>query len=1106
MTKFALRLSVFAFLLAGPLLGLEAGPSVPLFFVRESHAAERPNYVVRLPGSRVSFEPGGFALGFRQVDVRVSFEGCDREVMPEGVGTLPAKVNFLIGSDPREWRTGLPAHSSIVYRDLYPGIDAIYRSHGTRLKSDFVVAPQSDPSRIRLRYSFPVRVDAEGALIVSTGVGDLREEAPVIYQERDGIRIPVKGSYRVRPGGAVGFDIDPYDRGLQLVIDPVLTYSTFLGGGGLDGATAIAVDSAGNAYVAGWTESTDFPTKTPRQAQNLGGVDAFVVKLSPTGGALVYATYLGGRGDDRAFGIAVDSAGAAYICGRTGSIGFPILSAVQATLGGGRDGWVAKLNASGTALVYGTYFGGTGDDSANGIAIDNAGNAYVTGDTTSPNFRTLNAFQGARQGGLDAFAAKFGPSGALAYSTYLGGAGDDRGAAIAADSAGVAYVTGATDSIDFPILNAIQPVSGGSQDAFIVRLGATGTFAYGTYAGGSGGTVGTPETGTGIAVDGSGNIFVTGSTSSSNFPRVGTPPSVFAGISDCFVLKLNPSGAVYIYSTLLGGGNADYCSGIAVTAGGVAYVAGYTASSDLPSPGALQGVNAGGLDGLIARLSGTGALDFATYLGGSGADKAAAIALDSTGAVYVAGQTQSNDFQLSNALQTFNGGRFGAFVVKFKDTPPGIPTVTPSSGAGSNQTFSFEFSTPTGSAAIDSIDIIFNSTASGPYSCFLRIFPGSKLLTLFYDDGTDMIGSPMGSQGVIENSRCAVDNSLASVSVSGPKVTFIVNIAFKPLFAGSWGIFTLVFGPGKMPGWERVGSWTAVAPVGYQPPSLLELSPGGGSGSGAMFRLVFSDPDGNGDIDYGQLLINSTFTGVGSCNLEYNRGDGRVYLANDSFTSFAGGLVPGSVGTLSNSQCRLDGPSSSVVLAGGNVTLTLALTFTTAFAGGKTSYVFVVDKHGLTRGWQGRGTWNVNSNLGRAPTISGSPTTGIGRELAFAMAATDTDGYVDLRTTRILINAVKRTFSACYIIYDALTNKVYLYDDTGTTSSFLTPAAAGSLSNSQCAIDGPASSVSKAGNNLTLNLAITFTAAFSGTKTFLGYASDTSAASGWQNLASWTVP
>jgi hypothetical protein len=299
-----------------------------------------------------------------------------------------------------------------------------------------------------------------------------------------------------------------------------------------------------------------------------------------------------------------------------------------------------------------------------------------------------------------------------------------------------------------------------------------------------------------------------------------------------------------------------------------------------------------------------------------------------------------------------------------------------------------------------------------------------------------------------------------------------------------------------------------VAPSGYLPPAVLELTPINGTGPGAVFRLVLSDPDGNADLEYARLLINSTFTGTGGCYLEYSRAGGTVSLANDAFTAFAGSLTPGLAGTVSNSQCQLDGPSSSVTLSGNNAILNLAVAFSPSFAGAKLSYVHAVDIHGLTRGWQGRGAWTVTTSVSHAPTVAGSPTTGIGRTRTFTLVVTDVDGYADVSYARILISPVKRTFSACYILYDSPTNRVYLYDDAGTfiSSPYLTPGSAGVLSNSQCSLDGAASSVSKSGNTVTLNVAITFTAAYSGGKIYFALAWDSTANSGWQSIGSWTVP
>ena len=304
-----------------------------------------------------------------------------------------------------------------------------------------------------------------------------------------------------------------------------------------------------------------------------------MAKLNPAGNALVYATYLGGRGDDRAFGIAVDSTGAAYITGWTQSSNFPVRNALQASLTGSQNAFLVKLTPAGNGLVYSTYLGGNGKDSGNGIAIDSAGNAYVVGDTTSTNF-PVSGFQKAYQGGQDAFVAKLNATGSsLVYSTYLGGGNFDHGAAIAVDGGGTAYLTGTTSSTNFPVANAFQGTNGGGQNAFITRLSANGaSLMFSTFLGGSGGRTGYPEAGQGIALDASGNAYVAGVTSSTNFPLMNPEQSALNGSSDAFIAKMSPAGAL-IYSTYLGGSGIDAANAIAVDSAGNAYFAGYTYSS-----------------------------------------------------------------------------------------------------------------------------------------------------------------------------------------------------------------------------------------------------------------------------------------------------------------------------------------------------------------------------------------------------------------------------------------------------------------------------------------------------------------------------------------------
>jgi hypothetical protein len=647
------------------------GP-VPVFFFenRGQLASEDILYVAKGAELTGYFGSNHVLLALGSSTYRLTFPGSNPTPALQASQALGARVNFLFGAA-GQWKTNLPAFGALAYRGLFAGVDLIYSTSGNRLKSDFIVAPGADPSVIRLRYegNGKARIDADGALVIQGAAGEFRENAPLIYQEIDGKRVTVEGSFRVLPDGAVGFRIGFFVRAVPLVIDPVFSYGTYLGGSGMDSVTSIAVDGAGNSYLAGWTTSADLPTVSPVSAANSGGVDAFIAKLGPGGNTLVYCTYLGGRGDDRAFGIAVDAAGSAYVTGWTGSgASFPKVLPAQSTLAGGKDAFVAKLNPAGNALVYSTYLGGASNDSGNAIAVDAAGNAYVAGSTYSLNFPTANAYQSTNRGQQNAFVAKYNPSGSLLYSTYLGGNGSDSAAGIAIDSAGNAYVTGGTTSTNFPTAAPLQASSGGNQDAFITKLNPAGNgLIYSTYLGGSGGTAGAMEAGTAIAVDAAGAVYVAGTTSSTNFPVTAgaLQATNLGGGSDAFVAKLNPAGSALVYSTYLGGSSVDYASGIAVDFVGNAYVTGYTASSDFLNLRAAQPGNAGPYDAFVAKLNpaGTG-LVWSTYLGGSASDSANSVAVDSLCNVYVAGLSQSSDFPVRSPFQNLNGGSFGGFVTK----------------------------------------------------------------------------------------------------------------------------------------------------------------------------------------------------------------------------------------------------------------------------------------------------------------------------------------------------------------------------------------------------------------------------------------------------------
>lgn len=608
--------------------------------------------------------------------IRMRLLGGRPDAPVAGRDELPGRVSYFRGNDPAEWRTGIPTYAKVAYEDVYPGTDLVYYGNNQQLEYDFVVSPGADPHAIRLGFDGADRldIDAHGDLVLHTASGTLRQRKPVIYQAVNGVRREVTGGYLIAEG-VVTFHLGDYDRTLPLVIDPILVYSTFVGGANTDQDLGIAVDAVGDAYVTGQTLSADFPT-TPAGAfdTTLGGTtDAFVMKLHATGSALVYSTYLGGSGGEAGRSIAVDAAGNAYVTGETSSTNFPTTAgAFDTSANGLGDAFVTKLNAAGTALVYSTYLGGGGPDFGFGIAVDGVGAAYVTGQTSKTFFQTAfpttaGAFDTTFNGGVDAFATKLNAAGtALAYSTFLGDLGLDAGLGIAVDSVGTAYVTGLTTSAKFPTtVDAFDTTFNGAIDAFVTALnGAGSALVYSTYLGGSG-----SETGRRIAVDAAGNAYVTGQTASMNFPTTsGAFDTTPNGLNDAFVTNLNAAGTALVYSTYLGGSGNDLAFGIALDTAGNAYVTGQTFSGDFPTaPGAFDTTLNGSSDAFATRLNAVGsALDDSTFLGGSGDDRAHAIALDAAGSRYLTGLTASGDFPTTpEAFSTTSNGGVDAFITKF---------------------------------------------------------------------------------------------------------------------------------------------------------------------------------------------------------------------------------------------------------------------------------------------------------------------------------------------------------------------------------------------------------------------------------------------------------
>jgi len=677
----------------------------------------------------------------------------------EGLGEQQGESNYFIGNDPAKWRTHVPHYSRVRYRNVYRGVDLVYYGNQQQIEHDFVVAPGADPRQIRfaVRGADRVELDNRGELVIHLGNGEMRLRKPRIYQEEGEVRKEVLGGYTLTAGNLVGFALGPYDRTRPLVIDPILSYSTYLGGSDFDRGLAPAVDRNGNVYVTGQTSSTNFPTTNSLQPVPGGGQDVFVTKLNAGGSAIVYSVYLGGSGDDSGFGIAVDDTGNAYVSGRTASTNFPTASPLQAAYGGGpTDAFVVKLNTAGSALVYSTYLGGSGQDNALDLRLDAAGSAYVAGRTSSTNFPTANSLQSGNAGDFDVFVSKLNPAGsALVYSTYLGGSANEGLTALAVDRGGNAYVSAGTSSTDFPTINALQPTyGGGPMDAFVAKLNAAGSaLIYSTYLGGSGN-----EMNPSVAVDLSGNAYVAGRTFSTDFPTANPLQPARAGASDAFVSKLNAAGSALIYSTYLGGSGDENIFGIASDAAGNAYVSGWTSSPDLPTANPLQPAYGGGIsDAFVAKLNATGpVLVYSTYLGGSGEDKGDFIVVDASGSAYVTGWTASTDFPTANPLQNTNGGgAFDVFVAKISEVLTGNVFHFAQAGGGGGFSTSIALTNPS-----------TNTSVSGTVSFFAN--DGRPLTTVVANAVVPVVIQPSRTTILATGTQGSTMSGYVRVSLTSP--------------------------------------------------------------------------------------------------------------------------------------------------------------------------------------------------------------------------------------------------------------------------------------------------------------------------------------------------
>ena len=576
--------------------------------------------------------------------------------------SLPGRINYLIGKDPARWHTDLPTYAQVRYRDLFPGVDAVFFGKDGEIEYDLVLSPGSDLKKISfgLEGVQSMRLAGNGDLVLRLANGEVRHRRPMVYQENNGARRWLYAHYVVHSNKTIGYEVAGVNSKLPLVIDPVLSYSTYIGSDTPDSVNSVAVDQFGQAYITGSTVF-GFPTKNPAQGNQLGQ-DAFVTKLSASGGSLIYSTILGGSSDDAGNAIAIDRFGNAYVAGNTSSTDFPTTpGAFQSPNSDADNGFVTKLSPSGSSFVYSLLLGGGDSDTILSMALDAEHRVYVTGFTCSLNFPVKNAFQpvtnsqNCADGGGDAFVTRINAAGTdLDYSTYLDGSFESIGGGIAVDSSFHAYVTGSTESSDFPTTpGAFQrtltakvipsfPNDIHGSNAFVTKFSADGqSLVYSTFLGGT-----VTDNATAIALDSSGRACVTGSTQSKDFPvTAGAFQKALRGATNAFVTKFQINGSGLFYSTFLGGSGTDSGNSIAVDSLGRAYVAGGTTSTNFPVLNPIQAHLGGSQDAFVTKLSATGnALFYSTYLGGAAADSANSIRLDNNANAYVGGITSSTNF------------------------------------------------------------------------------------------------------------------------------------------------------------------------------------------------------------------------------------------------------------------------------------------------------------------------------------------------------------------------------------------------------------------------------------------------------------------------------
>ena len=669
-----------------------------------------------------------------QKNVHLRLVGAKKHARVEGLEPTGGISSYFTGRDEKTWFIGIPHYAKLRYKDVYGGIDLVYYGSGRNIEYDFVVRPGADPKQIQLAFSEPVRLD-HGDLIVAR----LRQHKPRVLQ--DGRE--VAASYRITGSNRVELALASYDHSRSVIIDPVLEFSTYIGGPGGDNGVQTIVDSSGNIYLTGYTQSPASPSLNPFQQTNIVNLAPFVMKFTPQAKQIIYFVVLGSNGWDESYGMAVDSSGSAVVVGHTISATFPLKNAFESDYISeyGTD-FVTKLSSDARSLVYSTYYGGSREELNGAVQLDSQGNAYVAGSTWSPDFPTLQALQPTLAGGFDWFLGKFSPLGTLIFSTYFGGSGDEysQGMALAPD--GSVFIVGGSPSSDFPLKNPIQTEPGASASAGLptpamARISGDGqTLLYSTFIGGPiHGGAGS------VVLDSSGNIYISGSIVGPGLTTVNAFQNSPTGTLSIFLMKLDPTGRQLIYCTYLdGAGGAAYTgdNSVAVDSNTSVYVAGYTDAADFPTLNPLQQFSGASYDIFITKFAPSGnQLVYSTFLGGSGVNGPASISLDASGNLYGTGYTNSPDFPTKNAFQSTYGGGGDAVLFEISDSmvlPSSPLTLSPAD-------LSFSYVQGASTPPSQTVTVAGGSFTATASAAWITVAAGSASLTVSVNPAFPCAGS-----------------------------------------------------------------------------------------------------------------------------------------------------------------------------------------------------------------------------------------------------------------------------------------------------------------------------------------------------------------------------